>query len=151
MSCYSSLFCKRTHRHVGNPLSFQVSPRAKRDQTKSPARSANSPRKAISFQDAPEPEGRRRVTIGRHRRHLADAGHGHAVVDFSEDLIKYICRRHQRCLGSRDCGSRTLRVSPKHRTWSVPESPMIPPRQFRPSRAPSGSKSVKSKFLSRGT
>ena len=60
-TCYSSLFCKRTHRHVGNPLSFQVSPRAKRDQTKSPARSANSPRKAISFQDAPEPEGRRRV------------------------------------------------------------------------------------------
>ena len=59
-TCYSSLFCKRTHRHVGNPLSFQVSPRAKRDQTKSPARSANSPRKAISFQDAPEPEGRRR-------------------------------------------------------------------------------------------
>ena len=60
-TCYSSLFCKRTHRHVGNPLSFQVSPRAKRDQTKSPARSANSSRKAISFQDAPEPEGRRRV------------------------------------------------------------------------------------------
>ena len=61
-TCYSSLFCKRTHRHdvVGNPLSFQVSPRAERDQTKSPARSANSPRKAISFQDAPEPEGRRR-------------------------------------------------------------------------------------------
>ena len=82
-TCYSSLFCKRTHRHVGNPLSFQVSPRAKRDQTKSPARSANSSRKAISSKDA----GARRTeaaTIGRHRRHLADAGHGHAVVDLKK-------------------------------------------------------------------
>ena len=60
-TCYSSLFYKRTPRHVENPLSFQVSSRAKQYQTKSPARSANSPRKAISFQDAPEPEGRRRV------------------------------------------------------------------------------------------
>jgi len=59
-TCYSSLFYKRTPRHVVNPLSFQVSPRAKRDQTKSPARSANSPCTAISFKDAPEPEGRRR-------------------------------------------------------------------------------------------
>ena len=40
---------------------------------------------------------------------------------------------------------------PKHRTWSVPESPMIPPRQLRPSRAPSGSKSAKSKLPSTGS
>jgi hypothetical protein len=59
-TCYSSLFYKRTPRHVENPLSFQVSSRAKQYQTKSPARSATSPRKAISFKDAPEPEGRRR-------------------------------------------------------------------------------------------
>ena len=43
-----------------NPLSFQVSSRAKQYQTKSPARSANSPCTAVSFKDAPEPEGRRR-------------------------------------------------------------------------------------------
>ena len=60
MSCYSSLFYKRTPRHVENPLSFQVSSRAKQYQTKSPARSANSPCTAVSFKDAPEPEGRRR-------------------------------------------------------------------------------------------
>ena len=59
-TCCSSLFYKRTPRHVENPLSFQVSSRAKQYQTKSPARSANSPRTAISFKDAPEPEGRRR-------------------------------------------------------------------------------------------
>ena len=81
-TCYSSLFYKRTPRHVRNPLSFQVSPRAKQYQTKSPARSAISLHTAIAFKDAPEPEGRRRVTNGRHRRHLADARHGHAVVDF---------------------------------------------------------------------
>ena len=75
----------------------------------------------------------------------------HRSQHFSEDWINFLCRRHLNCLGSRDCGSRTLRDSPKHRTWSVPESPMIPPRQFRPSRAPSGSKSAKSKLPSSGT
>jgi len=59
-TCYSSLFYKRTPRHVRNPLSFQVSPRAKQYQTKSPARSAISLHTAIAFKDAPEPEGRRR-------------------------------------------------------------------------------------------
>ena len=60
-TCYSSLFYKRTPRHVRNPLSFQVSPRAKQYQTKSPARSAISLHTAIAFKNAPEPEGRRRV------------------------------------------------------------------------------------------
>ena len=54
-TCYSSLFYKRTPRHVENPLSFQVSSRAKQYQTKSPARSANCPCPAVSFKDAPEP------------------------------------------------------------------------------------------------
>ena len=46
-----------------NPLSFQVSSRAKQYQTKSPARSANYMYlcTAVSFKDAPEPGGRRRV------------------------------------------------------------------------------------------
>ena len=42
-----------------NPGSFQVSPRAKQYQTKSPARSADSLCTAISSKDAPKPEGRR--------------------------------------------------------------------------------------------
>ena len=69
-------------------------------------------------------------------------------VFFSSDLINQLCRRHETCLGSRDAGSRTLHGPPKHRSWKVSESPMIPLRQFRPSRAPSGSKSAKSKLPS---
>ena len=68
--------------------------------------------------------------------------------DFSSVLINQISRRLKSCLGSGDCGSRTLQGTPKHRRWSVPESPMIPPRLFRPSRAPSGSKSAISKLPS---
>ncbi len=65
-----------------NPGSFQVSPRAKQYQTKSPARSANSPCTAISFKDAPKPEGRRRAPTDAAAGTLTDVGHGHAVVDF---------------------------------------------------------------------
>ena len=82
-TCYSSLFYKRTPRHVRNPLSFQVSPRAKQYQTKSPARSANSPCKQSPSKTRRSPKGGGALTNGRHRRHLADARHGHAVVDFS--------------------------------------------------------------------
>ena len=82
MSCYSSLFCKRTHRHVRKSRSFQVSSRAKQYQTKSPARSANSPAQQSPSRTLRSPKGGGAATNGRHRRHLADAGHGHAVVDF---------------------------------------------------------------------
>ena len=81
-TCCSSLFYKRTPRHVENPLSFQVSSRAKRYQTKSPARSASSPAKQSPSRTRRSPKGGGALPIGRHRRHLADAGHGHAVVDF---------------------------------------------------------------------
>ena len=70
---------------------------------------------------------------------------------FSEDLINELCRRHQNCLGSRDAGSRTLQGPPKHRRWNVPESPMIPLRQFRPSKAPFRPKPTISIFPSEGS
>ena len=81
-TCYSSLFYKRTPRHVRNPLSFQVSPRAKQYQTKSSARSAIYPAHQSPSRTRRSPKGGGAATNGRHRRHLADAGHGHAVVDF---------------------------------------------------------------------
>ena len=66
-TCCSSLFYKRTPRHVENPLSFQVSSRAKQYQTKSPARSANSPAKQSPSRTRRSPKGGGAATNGRHR------------------------------------------------------------------------------------
>ena len=62
--------------------SFQVSPRVKQYQTKSSARSAIYPAQQSPSKTRRSPKGGGAATNGRHRRHLADAGHGHAVVDF---------------------------------------------------------------------
>ena len=43
-----------------------------------------------------------------------------------------------------------MQGTPKHRRWNVPESRMIPLRQFRPSKTPFKSKSAISIFPSRG-